>query len=154
MYKKISIYSIIITLGVLIIYSCEHKTPNAQLMDEICFETEILPIFQTSCGSCHNAQTPQGGYVFTDYNSILKSVTPGDPEKSIAYQYITEIRHDFMPPEQPLSIRERTATARGRPRPDRPPAPRRREFPRSRAHRSGRPGSPPPRERWPGGTRC
>lgn len=108
MYKNILIYSIIIIIGVLILYSCEHQAPDAQLMDEICFETEILPIFQTSCGSCHNSQSPEGGYVYTDYNSIMQSITPGNPDKSIAYQYITEIIHDFMPPEQPLTIQERS----------------------------------------------
>jgi uncharacterized membrane protein len=77
-------------------------------MDEICFDTEVLPIFQNKCAVCHNALDPIDGYVFSDYNSIMKTINPGNPDQSEAYKAIIRIFGEYMPPDQPLSIEERT----------------------------------------------
>ncbi len=106
--KKISVFLTIAALGVLIVFSCKHKAPNAFEFDEICFNTEILPIFQSNCATCHNEEYAEEDYIYTNYNSIMETIKPGDPDGSKAYQYITEIIHDFMPPERPLTINQRT----------------------------------------------
>ena len=48
----------------------------------VCFEGEILPIFQTSCAKsgCHDAGTHEEGYVLDSYQNITKNgIKPGNP---------------------------------------------------------------------------
>ena len=94
----------------LILNSCEHDARIPENVPEICFEQEVLPIFQTGCGitGCHDAQTAEAGYIYTDYASIMKSITPYDPDKSKAYQAIVSIWDEAMPPERPLPLASRT----------------------------------------------
>ena len=92
------------------VFSCRHDSNQIDFLQEVCFETDILPIFQTSCAisGCHS----QGGesYSFTSYQGIMDAVTPGDPAKSPAYISLTKIWsvEGMMPPSQPLSEYNRT----------------------------------------------
>ncbi len=75
--------------------------------DLVCFETEILPLFTTNCAKsgCHNSASHKGGYVFEDYDGIMKGVEPGKPGKSEVYEAITEDDADKRmppPPNEPL----------------------------------------------------
>jgi uncharacterized membrane protein len=89
--------------------SCTHEGIPADQFPEVCFQSEILPIFQNSCGTtgCHNDNRGEGGYVFTDYASIMKAITPGNADKSKAYQAITSTLQ-LMPPDNALPIDKRT----------------------------------------------
>ena len=65
----------------------------------VCFEGEILPIFQSSCakGGCHDAATHEEGYVFDNYANITrKGIKPGKPNDSEVLEVIEE---GEMPPE-------------------------------------------------------
>ena len=86
--------------------SCTHNTPNAVDMPEICFESEVLPIFQTGCAisGCHDNITAEKGYIYSDYNSIMNTITAGDASKSKAFKAITSLSGESMPPDRPLSI--------------------------------------------------
>jgi len=88
--------------------SCQHEGIPADQMEQICFNQQVLPIFQNSCAisGCHNAQTAEGGYVFTDYSNIMKSITPGNASKSKAYKAITS-QIQLMPPHNPLPMDKR-----------------------------------------------
>jgi len=105
---KIIIPSVFFLIISTVFISCEHEKPDASMYETVCFDTEVLPVFQNKCAVCHNQSSPEGGYVFSDYTSIMKAIVPGNPEKSKAYEYITAIIHDFMPPDEPLTIYERT----------------------------------------------
>ena len=92
--------------------SCTHEdiVPIAEF-DTVCFEEQILPVFQTGCAisGCHSQESSEGGYVYSDYESIMKSITPGSSGKSKAYQSIISIWSEHaMPPDRPLSEAERT----------------------------------------------
>jgi len=106
--RSFSYTSAIIVIIVAFLYSCEHQRSDALSLETVCFEKEVLPVFQNKCAVCHNTSTPEGGYVFSDYTSIMKAIEPGNPEKSIAYKYFTKIIHEFMPPDEPLTVYERT----------------------------------------------
>jgi mono/diheme cytochrome c family protein len=83
-----------------------------ETIDTICFSRDILPIFQNSCGTtgCHNGSAE--GFDARSYESIMKSVTPGDPEKSDAYKVLTNVYlGEKMPPDKPLSKEDRTLIA-------------------------------------------
>ena len=110
MKKTFFIYIGIILISFIFVISCEHDLPNADELPEVCFEGEVLPIFQTSCGisGCHDAGTASEGYIYIDYNSIMQSVVPRLPEESKAYQSIISLYGEAMPPDQPLSTEART----------------------------------------------
>lgn len=86
--------------------SCRHDTDQAELLPDICFEKDILPIFQTSCAisGCHNSSA-EGGYNLSDYEGIMKGITPGEPLKSEIYTSLINIwsAEEMMPPDRPLS---------------------------------------------------
>jgi hypothetical protein len=88
------------------ISSCRHDDDIGSL-DTICFQTEILPIFQTSCATsgCHDS----GELNLSDYSGIRGAVTPGSPEKSEIYKAMVNIwSPEMMPPDRPLSLENRT----------------------------------------------
>ena len=91
--------------------SCKHEADILNLTDSICFESQILPIFQSSCAisGCHDSPGDESQYVFTDYLHIMEAVTPGDPTKSPAYTSLISVygEEGLMPPGRPLSKQNR-----------------------------------------------
>jgi hypothetical protein len=112
--EKIWISGILLTsiiwLILITVFSCRHDSIQLDELGEVCFESDILPIFQTSCAisGCH----VQGGesYVFDTYENIRKAISPGEPDKSEAYKALSKIWsiEGMMPPSQPLSEYNRT----------------------------------------------
>lgn len=88
--------------------SCQNEGIPADQLEKICFTEQVLPIFQNSCATsgCHDSKG-EGGYVFTNYSGIMQAITPGDADKSKAYQAITST-FELMPPDNPLSTEKRT----------------------------------------------
>ena len=89
---------------------CRHDDLNAATLAKVCYQTEIGPIFLRSCAisGCHDSQRGKGGYSFTDYNSVMKAITPFNAQKSTAYKAITGKGFvQLMPPSGALSENER-----------------------------------------------
>jgi WD40 repeat protein/mono/diheme cytochrome c family protein len=64
--------------------------------EEISYYRQVRPIFQQHCQGCHQPAKDQGGFVMTDYASLLKpgnsnkpGVVVGHPESSLVFQQIT-----------------------------------------------------------------
>jgi mono/diheme cytochrome c family protein len=108
MKKNIQILVVAILMG-LMTYSCQHSLPNANDMPEVCFTSEVLPIFQSNCAisGCHGGGSGGGDLVLSDYNSIMQAITPGDAKKSKAYQAIIAKWINAMPPDKPLPLEAR-----------------------------------------------
>lgn len=91
--------------------SCKHDAEGIDQIDTICFETQILPIFLTSCAlpGCHITQGEESEYIFTDYIQIMEAITPGKPKESPAYTSLIAVSSEegLMPPNQPLSEQNR-----------------------------------------------
>ena len=87
--------------------SCKHEGIPADQFPEVCFQSEILPIFQNSCASCHGESRNEAGLDFSNYAGIMKAITPGDANKSKAYQAITST-FQLMPPDNALPADKRT----------------------------------------------
>jgi hypothetical protein len=88
--------------------ACKHDPVGIDQFDTVCFQTQILPIIQTSCGisGCHD-----GGEEFSlsSYSSIMNIVKPGNAAKSRLYKVITEVNGgNMMPPDRPLTKDQRT----------------------------------------------
>lgn len=90
------------------ITSCTHNADITNL-PEICFEKEVLPLFKNNCGKpgCHDGT----GEVMSlkTFAEISATVVAGDPNASSSYQAITTTwGENKMPPDQPLSLEQRT----------------------------------------------
>lgn len=76
--------------------SCVHQpfaVPDSLLTGDpaICFDRDILPIFQSSCAKsgCHNAASHEEGYVLDSYAGIMKKgIVKGNPTASKIYKSI------------------------------------------------------------------
>jgi hypothetical protein len=87
---------------------CRH-TANIDSLPIICFEKEVLPVFQNNCAipGCHDGS--REGRAFNTYTSIRREVTPGKPYSSSLYQAIIGSSGGrMMPPSVPLSLENRT----------------------------------------------
>jgi hypothetical protein len=106
---------IILLLGLIFILtilswisSCTHNV-DLENIPEICFERDVLPIFQNSCAisDCHAGQG-ESDLVLNNYVSISHAVKPGDPYSSEIYKtIIATTGENKMPPDQPLSLENR-----------------------------------------------
>lgn len=62
-----------------------------------------MPIFESKCNSCHNADRARGGLDLTNMNAILvggssgESVVSGDGENSYLYKLIARVEKPYMP---------------------------------------------------------
>lgn len=108
---------LVIVLPILIGFaSCKHEAEVPPIVpgvnDSICFETEVLPIFQSNCAmsGCHDGSEE---FSLGSYNDIRRKVEPGKANKSEIYKAITALQwtEGFMPPSpaQPLTNAQITA---------------------------------------------
>ena len=92
------------------IWSCTHKANIADI-PEICFEGDVLPIFANNCAlsDCHDGGNGESDLVLNNYQNISHDVDPGNPNGSKIYRAIIATSgEDKMPPDQPLSLENRT----------------------------------------------
>jgi hypothetical protein len=91
--------------------SCRHDPEFINEPDTICFEEQILPVLQNSCGisGCHDGGSGAEGFSAADYQSVMRIVTAGDVHASKLYRVITDIWGEYMmPPDRPLTLEQRT----------------------------------------------
>jgi hypothetical protein len=103
----LSLFLLLILTSVSWISSCTHDTDIAGL-PEVCFERDVLPIFERSCAmaNCHSNGSEES---LTSYNDIMQHVVAGNAQKSKIYQVISSAWGiQRMPPDMPLSIDNRT----------------------------------------------
>ncbi len=123
MKKIIIIITVIVSI---ILYACKHTPPETPAQpgggnnggsngdgggpgsSPICFETGVLPIFQTNCakGGCHDAASDQKGYILDSYDNLFKkegrledkNIRPFDAGNSELYKVLFETGNKKMPP--------------------------------------------------------
>lgn len=92
----------------------EANTPGCVTGDTICFESNVLPIFISSCArsNCHDAGSHEEGYTLNNYNNIVrKGIVPGNAGKSKLYKVLFENGDDQMPPDAPLTKSQKDSIA-------------------------------------------
>ncbi len=124
--RTLLIITSVIIISILL-YACRHAAPELPLTlpgggtptggggtgggtgsAAVCFESEILPIFQSNCAksNCHDAATHQDGYILNSYDNLFKkdgkingkNIRPGNPEGSDLYDVLFETGSKKMPP--------------------------------------------------------
>ena len=121
MKNSFCILAVLIIALTVIINACKHEIPEGITggsptpvpggTGEVCFESQILPIFQSNCAKsgCHDAATHQDGYVFDSYaNIIKKDVRPGNAANSKVYKVLFETGDKKMPRPPVLSLPARS----------------------------------------------
>jgi hypothetical protein len=101
---------IMISSALLWISSCRHDALLPSNIPEICFEKEVLPIFQNNCSmaGCHDGQG-ESGSAYNNYMDISHGVIAGNPNGSRLYDaIIRKSGEGKMPPDKPLSLENRT----------------------------------------------
>jgi uncharacterized membrane protein len=94
--------------ALVVINACKHEIPVAAGSSspvqggtgEVCFESQILPIFQSNCAKsgCHDAASHNDDYIFDTYTNIIrKDIQPGDAAISKVYKVLFETGSDKMP---------------------------------------------------------
>jgi hypothetical protein len=71
----------------------------------VCFETEVLPIFQSNCAmsGCHSSSHGKSEVVLDNYDNIIKSgINKGNAKTSKVYKTLTRT-FNRMPPSGPLT---------------------------------------------------
>src|SRR6186713_3307880 len=87
--RKLSVPAIL--LYILLTFACKHDSilpstenpePNLPVLNGVCFNTEILPLFIVNCGmsGCHDAVSHKSGYDLTTYSGIMVGIVPFKPE--------------------------------------------------------------------------
>jgi uncharacterized membrane protein len=96
-------------IALIVINACKHEipvsvpgspTPVPGGTNEVCFETQILPLFQSNCAKsgCHDAASHNEDYVFDSYvNIIKKGINPGNATNSDVYEVLFETGSKKMP---------------------------------------------------------
>lgn len=133
--RKASI--LLIFIAAIVLYACKHTAPDQPVMPggggtggggtggggtgggttAICFESDILPIFRSSCAipNCHDAAAHNDGYVFDTYANITrKDVRPGNASGSKVYKVLFEDGDKRMPrpPNAPLTDQQKNLIGR------------------------------------------
>jgi hypothetical protein len=102
----------ILFLVPLMLPSCTHDPVGIDSFETICFDKQVMPVLEVSCGHCHNSSEPGfiEGFDVLDTNLILDMAkTQSGPRGSELYQIITDINsEEFMPPDGPMSKDWRT----------------------------------------------
>lgn len=108
--NKLRAFTISLTLLTALLLSCKHDPILTPGTATVCFDSQILPVIQTSCAKsgCHDT----GGekQALKTYNDIIALVTPGKPLQSKLYTIITNNPNlgNVMPPkpDSPLSSKQ------------------------------------------------
>jgi len=89
-------------------------TPGCKTSGTICFESNVLPIFQSSCAmtGCHDSNSRRGGYQLDNYSSIVRQgISPGNASGSKLYRVLSATGEDLMPPGAPLTKSQKDSIA-------------------------------------------
>ncbi|WP_436714665.1 c-type cytochrome domain-containing protein [Roseiconus lacunae] len=78
---------------------------NGHADDQIDYVNDVLPIFETHCIGCHNADGPEGGFAMDSFETLLRggesgiAITPGTSSSSRLLLLVTGKMNPIMPPD-------------------------------------------------------
>ena len=79
-------------------------SPTATAADKVTYDDDVLPIFESSCLNCHNADKKKGDLDLSNFSGVMAGgaggavADPGDGAASTLYGSITHTIEPFMPP--------------------------------------------------------
>ncbi|MEP7195074.1 MAG: hypothetical protein ABI851_01050 [Saprospiraceae bacterium] len=93
---RIKIAICFLTSTLIVFQSCTNDSGQSI---EVCFQTEVLPIFVSTCtySGCHNTFDNAKNLDLSNYEGILKSIQPGNHRASDSYKVLISLNSP-MPP--------------------------------------------------------
>jgi uncharacterized membrane protein len=98
-FAALAVIALVMALG------CKHEIlqdpGTGTTSTEICFESEVLPIFQSNCAKagCHDALSHREGRVLNSYDNIMRNgIVPGNALASGLYKLLYASGENKMPP--------------------------------------------------------
>lgn len=73
-------------------FGCKH---DPVVFSNVCFESEVLPIFLSNCSMCHGPDKSAGDIRLDSYDNIIKEIKKGDAKGSKIYKAVSS---GSMPP--------------------------------------------------------
>jgi hypothetical protein len=67
------------------------------------FKTDIAPLFKDACSNCHSGMKQKARLDVTSYDSVMKKVKAGEPDKSTIHNCLIGKGAKQMPPKNPLA---------------------------------------------------
>jgi hypothetical protein len=67
------------------------------------FKTDVAPLLKDACSSCHSGVRAKARLDVTSYDSLMKFVKAGDPDKSKLHNALLGKGAKMMPPKNPLA---------------------------------------------------
>lgn len=99
-------FAVVLTTTICMIVgsNCTHE--YIEDINGVCFEQEVLPIFQANCtfSGCHNATDREEGYDLTNYAGVIQEgVVAGDYKSSKIYKALVKQSGEEAMPPNPYS---------------------------------------------------
>ena len=67
------------------------------------FKANVAPLLKDACSSCHSGLKQKAKLNVTSYDSLMKFIKPGEPDKSKLHMAVTGKGAKQMPPKNPLA---------------------------------------------------
>ncbi len=67
------------------------------------YKKDVAPLLKDACSSCHSGLKAKAKLDVTDYNSLMKFVKAGEPDKSKLHNALHGKDAKQMPPKNPLA---------------------------------------------------
>jgi hypothetical protein len=85
--------------------AAHEKRADEKKADEkvLTFKADVAPLFKDACGSCHSGRKIKARLDVTSYDSVVKFVKAGDPDKSKLHKALIGKDAKMMPPKNPLA---------------------------------------------------
>ncbi|MBN9122357.1 MAG: hypothetical protein J0I06_24990 [Planctomycetes bacterium] len=69
----------------------------------VSYKTDVAPLLKDACASCHSGAKKKARLDVTDYDSLMKFVKAGEPDKSKLHMSLLGKGAKQMPPKNPLA---------------------------------------------------
>jgi mono/diheme cytochrome c family protein len=80
------------------------EPPGDAMADKVpTFKADVAPLFKDACSSCHGGLKPKAKLDVSSYDSVMKFVKAGEPDKSKLHMAVTGKGAKQMPPKNPLA---------------------------------------------------
>jgi WD40 repeat protein len=93
-----------LNIGICVVFLLTLSRGSAQTPAPKSFIKDVAPILKENCFACHDSKKRKGKLDMTTYESLRKGgdkddpITPGKPEESLMYQFISATGSSRMPP--------------------------------------------------------
>jgi WD40 repeat protein len=91
---------------------------DADPPNKVTFDRHVLPIFESNCNDCHNADVGAGDLDLTSYNGTMAGgssgavIHSGDPDGSKLFRQVDHKERPYMPPEAPKMAKKHISVLR------------------------------------------